>query len=88
LLPSSYRKLPAPKQNLDSHKFKDDCKIEIATMPWLITAYKNLYQHGTEKLLPYYKKNASTLVGTEWKSSGIAVKLKLIKTKYSYWRPK
>jgi hypothetical protein len=48
--------LPALKQNLDSHKFIDDCKMEMARMQWLITTNKNFYQHGTEKLLPYCNK--------------------------------
>jgi len=48
--------LPALKKNVDSLKFKDDCKMEMAMMQWLITAYKNLYQHGIEKLVPYCNK--------------------------------
>jgi len=37
----SYHMLPALKQNLDSHRFKDDYKMEMAMMQSLITAYKN-----------------------------------------------
>jgi hypothetical protein len=68
--------LPALKHNLDSHIFKDDCKMEMAMMQWLITAYKNLYQHGTENY-SHTVINGSTLVETGWKSSGIAVQLKI-----------
>jgi len=74
--------LPALKPNLDSHKFKDDCKMKMAMMQSLITAHKNLNQHRMEKLLPYYNKclnNGGDCVEKQCNSC-------TIKTKYSYWR--
>ena len=56
--------------------------MEMTLMQWLITANKNLYQHGTEKLLPYCNKclnPGGDCVEKQWNSS-------TIKTKYHYWR--
>jgi hypothetical protein len=70
--------LPAVKQNLDIYKFKDDCKMKMVMVQSLITEYKNLYQHGMEKLLPYYNKCLNP--------GGDCVNSSTIKTKYSHWR--
>jgi hypothetical protein len=65
------------KQNLDSHKFKDDCKVGTVEIQWLITADKDFYQQGIEKLFPQYDKSFNSdggCVAKQWNSNTITHK--------------
>ena len=53
---SDYHLLPAKKQNLGSHRFKDNRAVPTVATRWLITGYIDVYEQGTEKLVLRYDK--------------------------------
>ena len=65
---------PALKQNFGSHKYKDESEAGNRCSKAVSTQDTVFHQHGTENLLSGYY---AYVVGTIWKSNGLAVKLNL-----------
>jgi hypothetical protein len=73
---SNYHLFPVPKQSLCGHKVKDIHMVETGMTWWLITQDMDFHQQGKENV-PHNTTDASTVAGTMWKSSGIAIQLNL-----------
>jgi hypothetical protein len=74
--------LPALKQNLGSHRFKDNCEVARVDIMSGNTGH-GLLQQGAEKLV--HVINLPPVVGSMCKRNGIAAKLNL---NCSYYRRK